>query len=171
MNVGGNNGYRAAATDDDSQDETAPPMDNPTYGGQSNIYSVPPAPLYAAPRKPRIPRTTCSENSSNGSTDDRRERDYTSEYTIITRHDGSISPAQSLDDIPEASVEEEQEAEMAGYNVIRRENMDGYVSEASISEDELGEGERGVEASQDKDHRLNSGVTRDASESRHTPPI
>ena len=83
---------------------------------------------------------------------------YTSQYSIIQRPpDYDISPAHSLDDIPEASAEEEQAAEMAaaglpeaedmelGYNVIKQENMDGYISEASSDEEGVAdEGVRGA---------------------------
>ncbi len=154
----------AAATDDDSQDEVVPPMDNPTYGaregggGASSSHqrhlsaNQPPPPVYAVVKKPRVPRTfhagttsSSSSSSSSGGGDGGGGSDYTSEYSIITRRDGeSISPAHSLDDIPEASEAEEQEAESgmteSGYNVIKKENMDGYLSEAGSSEEEEEEG-------------------------------
>ena len=62
-----------------------------------------------------------------------------------------LSPAHSLDDIPEVSDEEEMGAARgedveSGYNIIRREHMEGYVSEASSEGGEgLEEGKQEVE--------------------------
>ena len=136
-------------------------MDNPTYGLNGDGFDprLPPIPLQPPPRRPRIPRnkhTTTSTSSSSSSSSPQLA--YSAEYSVIRRRSSDLSPAQSLEDILEASEEEEREAELsdvmdAGYHVIKQENMDAaYMSEAGVSEEE--EEEEGVE-----DERVRGTVT------------
>jgi hypothetical protein len=127
-------------TDEDSGDENfttqnrvsstrAPNLYRPLHGSEPNGGSVewggPPENL---------------ENSSARINYTGTSRPVPSQYSIIMRQDLDISPALSLEDIPEVSEEEEEEEEEewtipAGYSIIRREDMGGYVSE-SVSEEE-----------------------------------
>lgn len=83
----------------------------------------------------------------------RNGREFSSEYSVITHQNLDLSPAHSLDDIPEASDEEEVggagvQAIESGYNIIRQEDMEGYVSEDAsevLDEEEEGRGEEEVE--------------------------
>lgn len=79
-----------------------------------------------------------------------------SQYSVITHQNLGFSSAHSLGDISEASEEEEMggAARVAatvesGYNVIRRENMDGYISEDQ-SEEEVGGGGSSAGEEQDR---------------------
>lgn len=83
-----------------------------------------------------------------------------SEYSIIRRQDldRSLSPAQSLEDIPEEDEEDSDTGEgiHAGYSVIRREDIDAaYVSDGSASDGGTGEGQAREEL-QDANRHLKS---------------
>ena len=98
-------------------------------------------------------------------------------YSVITRQNMDISPAHSLEDIPEATEEEEKEEEeeeeeveeevgggyVAGYSIIRKEDVDAYVSdgvseeEAVSSEEGRGEGLPASSSAQESDEPTQGG--------------
>lgn len=73
----------------------------------------------------------------------RNTETLSAEYSVITRQNLDLSPAHSLEDIQEASDEDEvggaeaPQVVESGYSMIRQEDMEGYVSEdMSAAEDD-----------------------------------
>lgn len=124
------------ATDEDSGDENF----SNSSSRASKLYQPLPATVPDDTREqyqPRLLRTGQIQNSNSraGATEP-----LSSEYSIIMRRDLDLTPAQSLEDIPEVSEEEEEGGrDSAGYSMIRQEDMDTYVSEGVSEEEEEGE--------------------------------
>lgn len=151
-NIIGRAGYMGspAAASEDSGDE------NPTHRHRgSNLYQPLPEAVSdserAQRRQPRLPRTGQVENAGNSGArvTMAMSAPLSSEYSIIRRQnlDRSLSPAQSLEDIPEEDEEESDSGQAihAGYSVIRQEDMDtAYVSDSASddgTEEVQGEGQ------------------------------
>lgn len=144
-----------AADEEDDEDEGFT-LYNPTYG-TSNVYQRLPtedSSLYEElsangrsqqhHHQPDLIQTGQSQGDTHSAATGMQAGpllNISSKYSIIMRQDLDISPAQSLDDMQEASDEDEVQVGgagapvVSGYNVIRKEYMDGYVSETASEEE------------------------------------